>query len=306
MEKKDYKNEIQALLASVPIDEKIEIDYSDDDILFIDNIKDLADTDNVRLNMNCLVVGVNGRAQGNMNDVSVELHQNELMLCAPNEMLSDIMVSPDFECKALFITNKGIRSILGTYADIWNKFIYLHRHKILKLEDDDFLFYQRFYDTVRMVVDGQKDSPDNREIPFRHEIVRSLLRGGLLGLCSSLSSMLEEAPVTSIQNGDIFSRFLDLLQNSEYKHRSVESYANQLCITPKYLTVICKKNSGKTAIEWITEYTLSDITYYLRNTLLSVKEISVKMGFPNSSFFGKYVRQHYGVSPQQYRQSTRK
>lgn len=67
------------------------------------------------------------------------------------------------------------------------------------------------------------------------------------------------------------------------------------------LTMICKKNSGKTANEWIREYTLAAITHELRNTELSVKGISNKTGFSNMSFFSRYVKQHLGCTPMEYR-----
>ena len=85
------------------------------------------------------------------------------------------------------------------------------------------------------------------------------------------------------------------------KHRPVEDYANDLCISPKYLTVICKKNSGKTANEWITEHVLEDIRYYLKHTDLSIKQICDELGFPNPSFFGKYVKDHFGMTPLEFR-----
>ena len=74
----------------------------------------------------------------------------------------------------------------------------------------------------------------------------------------------------------------------------------------QYLSIVCKRHSQKTAIEWITEYTLSDITYYLRSTNRSIKEISAILGFSNTSFFGKYVREHLHMSPLKYRESLRK
>ena len=96
-----------------------------------------------------------------------------------------------------------------------------------------------------------------------------------------------------------------MLQQNEVKHKPVDFFAQQLCITPKYLSIVCKRHSNKTAIEWITEYTLSDITYYLRSTNKSIKEISGILGFSNTSFFGKYVREHFKMSPLKYRMSLR-
>ena len=46
---------------------------------------------------------------------------------------------------------------------------------------------------------------------------------------------------------------------------------------------------------------MEDIYQQLRNTNLSVKEISNGMGFPNSSFFGQYFREEAGMTPLEYR-----
>ncbi|MBR1622282.1 MAG: AraC family transcriptional regulator [Prevotella sp.] len=94
------------------------------------------------------------------------------------------------------------------------------------------------------------------------------------------------------------------MNTSHVKHRPVEYYASELCISPKYLSVICKNNSGKTANEWIREHVLEDIRYYLRNTDYSIKEICNQLGFPNPSFFGKYVKEHFGVTPAQFRRGA--
>ncbi len=103
-----------------------------------------------------------------------------------------------------------------------------------------------------------------------------------------------------------FQRFLDLLHSSEIKRHTVDAYASELCISPKYLTAVCKKNSGKTANEWITEQVLEDIRYYLKQTDLSIKQICDRLGFPNPSFFGKYVKDHFGMTPMEFRNYTLK
>ena len=39
---------------------------------------------------------------------------------------------------------------------------------------------------------------------------------------------------------------------------------------------------------------------------MSIKEISAQLDFPNISFFGKYVRKHFGLSPKNYREQLQK
>jgi AraC-like DNA-binding protein len=85
----------------------------------------------------------------------------------------------------------------------------------------------------------------------------------------------------------------------------VSYYASHLNITPKYLSTVCKQVSGKSPTRWITESVIDDIYQQLRSTDLSVKEISHKMGFPNSSFFGQYFKEESGMTPLEYRNKSR-
>lgn len=103
-------------------------------------------------------------------------------------------------------------------------------------------------------------------------------------------------------NGEIlYARFRDLLFLWRGKERRVAFYASKLCITPKYLTAVVKKASGRTPSEWIDETTIGEIEYMLCHTQSSIKEIAFELKFPNLSFFGKYFKAHKGVSPKHFR-----
>ena len=45
----------------------------------------------------------------------------------------------------------------------------------------------------------------------------------------------------------LFNRFIELLMRDKFFSRSVKSYAAQLHVSPKYLSTICRKFSGKCA-----------------------------------------------------------
>lgn len=80
-------------------------------------------------------------------------------------------------------------------------------------------------------------------------------------------------------------------------------YANQLCVTPKYLTMVVKKVSGKGVSQWIDTYLMEQILFHLKITNLSIAEIAYKLNFSNASFFGKYVKVHTGESPTKLRRT---
>lgn len=85
------------------------------------------------------------------------------------------------------------------------------------------------------------------------------------------------------------------------QQREVEFYSNKLCITPKYLSEVCKKTSGKTSSEWIQNYTTQNLIMLLRNRDLSFTEIADTMNFSSQSFFSRYVSKTLGVTPSQFR-----
>lgn len=137
---------------------------------------------------------------------------------------------------------------------------------------------------------------------YSNEVIQSLLRAALLVLCGVMNASINKnVSDPSVKMRSIpsvyFQRFLNLLHSGDVRNRSVQYYAKQLCITPKYLTTICKKHSGKTPLEWITGQAIENIRYYLRDTDLSIKQICDVLNFASPSFFGKYVRLHSWITP---------
>lgn len=207
------------------------------------------------------------------------------------------MISPDFDMKAMFFTNRILQSFLREKMNIWNDVVYVRRMHVITIEDDNLLFYTHLYELLSLCFSN------NSHNPFAADIIQSLLRSAVLGLCGALKQrMLNDDISTDTHTANNhFQHFLDLLHSIDVKHRTVEWYANELCISPKYLSALCKKHSGKTANEWITEHVMEDIRYYLKQTDYSIKQICDLMGFPNTSFFGRYVKDHFGVTPMKLR-----
>jgi len=287
---------IQRIVHSEEINEL----YSDEDIVIIDNVRKLIEPQIARMNMNMLVLCIEGRAEGNLNGMRIGIHRNQVTICPPNVTLSDFMVSPDFEFKAMFLTTRILQSFLREKMSIWNEVMYVHHMHVLTMEDSDFSYYKNFYEMLRQCIDM------NENLPFRIDIIQSLLRAAFLALCGRMQmKKAEEINIVARgQAGDnLFQRFLSMLNGMEVKRRTIEDYASRLCVSPKYLSMVCKKASGKTAGEWITEHVMEDIRYQLCNTDHTIKQICSLLGFSSPSFFGKYVREHFGMTPVQLRYS---
>lgn len=100
---------------------------------------------------------------------------------------------------------------------------------------------------------------------------------------------------------DIPHRFLALLAEDNARHHNMQYFADQLCISAKYLSFVVRTETGKTPSAWIKDMLIKQIRYYLLETNLTIKEICHKLHFENPSFFGKFTKQHLGCSPLEFR-----
>lgn len=284
-------------LQSLAGTQDVNIGYSDKDILFVDSIQKFAEINSAHITMNVMMICTNGQIKARMNDMSFDLTKNQVAIVPQNVVVTDIMISPDFNLKAIFLTNSILQSILRDKMIIWNDVMYIKHNHVITMKSEDMEVFSHFYDMLNVVIGRSEENP------FRNEIIHSILSAAIFAVCGELKGMMPPSKENSQLPNTHFQRFLEALHNSEVKYQTVEYYANELCISPKHLTAICKKISGKTASEWIREQVLEEIRYYLNNTDLSIKQVCDRVGFSNTSFFGRFVKEHLGMTPMQYRKS---
>ena len=101
----------------------------------------------------------------------------------------------------------------------------------------------------------------------------------------------------------LFNKFIHLLYASVPQKTDVGYYADKLCVTPKYLSTVCKQVAGETASSIINRYLTNEIRNRLMDFGKPIQAIAYELGFANQSFFGKYVKAHLGMTASQFRES---
>lgn len=280
---------------------KLPLYYIDSDVVFFTDIHKLPELSTLKLKFSVFGACLTGRIELDINDKHYVVLPGQVLVCPSNQIISNIMISPDLELQFMCLTDRIIQQLLSTNVDIWNRAVYVREEKVWSPVPG------RSPDMAHHLMSLLQDVMENKENPFREEMVRSLLQIMLLGFCAMQKRMEEkegEQPLVqfkSPQGKVIFSKFCDLLRDEEIKHKPVYYYAEKLCISAKYLSFVCKEITGKSANDFIQQTVVDEITHYLRSTSLSVKEIAARMGFSNISFFGKYVKSRLGVSPNEFR-----
>ena len=274
----------------------ISVDYQDGDLAILTDIRQIPEFSSMKMGMNVILFCLKGKLQFEVNGRQITVRERELSIVQSHVSVGNLLVSPDFQCRIACMSDRLVKQQRRGYITIWNRALYVNNTNIFRIPEDQPLEQTgHFYELVNFYF----TRPRKR---FRQEVIGSLLRCFLLDICELMEEQtaVETSSVHS-QGDQLFNRFLQILSESQVKRQTVESYADQLCVSPKYLSAVCKKTSGKTAMQWINEYVMEDIRYYLKETSLTIKEISTTLGFPNLSFFGKYTKRSIGMSPKEFR-----
>ena len=250
-----------------------------------------------RLNALIIGVGTEGETSLTSNLQEFRLKKDSLFIFSPKHILQVqsnnrfkahlIVIAPDF-LKRINIDTKRMMPLFLQFGSL----------PCMELTHAESQSLRSFMSMVEQELKGS-------ETDFSSEIIGGLIAATIYKVGDILTHYLTEHPEVDspIHNRaeEYFRQFTELL-GEHYKHeRSVGFYARQLCITPKYLTTLIKRISGKSVSEWIDNYVILEAKTLLKYSNMSVQEIAYYLNFPNQSFFGSYFKRNAGMSPSQYK-----
>ena len=253
-------------------------------------------------NHGVLIFCTEGRAQFEYDGTVIQLQKNDFFLYMAHSTVGNILTSSDFNCQQIWFTRDELWNIeiynLVSLADM----SLLKLYPVVHLTDDDI----KLCDSYFQLLCSRMKSSTSALTPY---IVRSLLGTMMLELLSIMRRSSEQAARQGRQEGvnssihkkRIIDNFMRLVEESDGRIRRVDEFANKLNITPKYLSTILKEVMNRRPSTYILLYTLKAIERRLRFTDMTMQEIANDLKFPNASFFGKYCKEHLGMTPLEYR-----
>jgi AraC family transcriptional activator of pobA len=265
-----------------------------EEILLIENIQKGLELEKYFESHFLHILGQKGKGHFRIGDKTWSISKNDIAILLPNEKIQELSFEPDFKGIFLLVSfdlmsknNPDIGwGIKGFLFSKENPVVSLGRVRAQRCSHNFRILHEKYQDY------------DHR---FRTEIINLQLKIFIMEMWDLFAEEIEQQ-VKSSESKSLFQRFLQLVQINCMEEREVEFYADQLAITPKYLSEVCKKSSGKNASDWIQNYTTTRLILLLRNENLSFSEIADTMNFSSLSFFSRYVKKLLGVSPSKYRQ----
>jgi AraC family transcriptional activator of pobA len=82
-------------------------------------------------------------------------------------------------------------------------------------------------------------------------------------------------------------------------------HAQTLGVTPTHLTRICRKLSGRSAAELLTERSLHAARDRIETTDLPMAQIAAELGFGSAAYFSRFILHHTGKTPSELRTRAR-
>jgi AraC-like DNA-binding protein len=273
-----------------------------DDLVLMENVTWIP-SDNICLqDHGVIILCMAGKIRFEYDGTEIQLQKNDMFLYMVNSVVSNFMISPDFNCRQIWFTRSELFNINIYNGTSLSDMAQLKLHPVIHFTADDVALFDTYF---KLLCRKMSDCSSL----LQADIVRSLLGTLMLELLSmmrrptDLSSDIDHSAdqTPNFHKKRIIDQFMSLLEQSDGRIRRVDVFASQLNITPRYLSAILKEVMNRRPSVYIQLFTMKAIEHRLRFTEMTMQEIAYDLRFPNASFFGKYFKEHTGMTPLEYR-----
>lgn len=225
--------------------------------------------------------------------------RNTFSVITPGNIVRVVDNSPEDGCHLIgvVISSKYMAKLRFDMASFFTQSSSPMVHSTIHLNRMEVILAMKYYSLMKNVLNSKR--------PFVSE--------SIMALCSSLiyevagswqgrqSEIVGSAEDAKSRNRVLYERFVKLVAKYHQKERSVQFYADKLCISTKYLAKVVKLASGQTPSYWIDSYVILEAQNLLRYSSDTIKQIVYKLNFSNQSVFQKFFKAHTGMTPMEYR-----
>jgi len=85
---------------------------------------------------------------------------------------------------------------------------------------------------------------------------------------------------------------------------TVAMFAAELHLSPRYLSDLLKQETGKTAMDLIQMFLISEAKNLMNSSNYTIAEIAYSLGFEHPPYFSRVFKKETGISPNQYKKQV--
>lgn len=259
----------------------------------------------IRFNGMIITLVTGGQMNLTINMEFCKLRRNSLLVAGPNSIISvDYDSVKDLEAYVLFVSIDFIH-------DLNFEVVVLNSMPLgmkspgpsTKLTDTEVRMLSSYLNLL-------DDNARHNEIPGDEHLSKSISRTLLTATFYQLMVIgLKRRSEADDDAADRKPRSRRMIYTHEFvrlvrKHfryeRSVAFYAEKLCMSAKYLSLVVKDCTGHSAAEIIDDHVILEAKNLLRFSGKNIQQVAYELNFSNQSSFGKYFKHLTGMSPSEF------
>lgn len=264
----------------------------------------------MRFNGLIITLVKSGRLSASVNMERFTLTENTLVVTGANSIITfDNDSMQNLDASILFVSDEFIHDLNFEIIVLNNLPIASNHAPFVSLSPQETAHIAAYLELLDM--NARQNINDGNEM-IHKGISRSLLTATLYQLMLTSTKPREEQPFSEeiIHENKPRTRrmlytheFIRLVRKYFRVEHSVRFYADNLCISPKYLSLVVKECTGRSAAEIIDEYILLEAKNLLRFSGKNIQQVAYELNFSNQSSFGKYFKHLTGLSPSEFQNS---
>lgn len=272
-----------------------DVSFLSDDLVFMPMSAHLNPTEEAPRSIDgfAALIMLSGEATVQINTKNYTIKPNTILFFSPDSVIRTERATSSAAGYFLAYSKSFINRVQVGLSTALPVFMHYRRSPMLKVNEEDVHEILGVFRLMKMLLQSDKTL-------YRNEIAESLFKTAFY-IISEVSNREKEQLPKQGRCEVIFDEFMNLLEQHCRRERNVSFYAEQLNITPKYFSSAIKQVSGKTAARWIDDAVIMEAKTMLKFSEMSIQEIAYHLNFSTQSFFGKYFKQHTGVSPSRYK-----
>lgn len=250
------------------------------------------------------IIILNGTMELTANNNKHTVYKNTFVEIIPALMEYKIEVSEDFLFYEITSTEHfNVDTLLGSNPIPMTHIEVLRNNPAIVLDSNELELLLDIYKRIEGYLLSESHA-------FRKELIHNSYYIFLLELANIIIKREKytlkhtDANANLSRKNSIIRDFMNLLNEHGKKEHAPSFYANKLCISTQYLSLILKEISKSTAGDWISSHLITQAKILLRTKTSSIQEISDELYFSDQASFGKFFKKHTGISPKKYRESS--
>ncbi len=210
-------------------------EYMDEGLVLTDSIGNTPILQEpTRMNFILMALCRRGVAQYSIDTREQSVNPGDLLFISEGHIVDYYKASPDFECLCILVSTAFYHGFIQNVKNVSSLLLFSTNNPVVSLTPREIQVYSNYYQHIR-------EKMSDKEHHYRTDLVKALLLAMFYDMSNVIWRVEQQGSKSQSRADVFFARFIRLLEQNFRHERRVSWYAEQLDITPKYLSEVVKQ-----------------------------------------------------------------